>query len=163
DEVRFPESISPNDVREVKRIKARVEAERLPQGADPTRHLKLGRGSLSDIEWLVQLLQLQHGADVESLRTTSTLDAIDAAVEARLLAVQDAATLRDAWVFVARARSALMLWSGKTSDVLPEDRAQLDGIARLLGYPRGSAARFEDDYLRITRQTRRVFERLFYA
>lgn len=163
DGVRFPVSISPNDVREVKRIKARVEAERLPQGADPRRHLKLGRGSLSDIEWLVQLIQLQHGADVESLRTTSTLEALDAAEEARLLSVQDAATLRDAWVFVARARSALMLWSGKTSDVLPEDRAQLDGIARLLGYPRGSAARFEDDYLRITRRSRRVFERLFYA
>ena len=62
--VRYPESIAEQDVREVKRIKARVEAERLPQAADPTRHLKLGRGSLSDVEWFVQLLQLQHGARV---------------------------------------------------------------------------------------------------
>lgn len=162
DGVRFPASISVGDVREVKRIKARVEAERLPQGADPARHLKLGRGSLSDVEWLVQLLQLQHGADIAELRTTSTLAALDAAAGSGLLSVQDAATLREAWVFVARARSALMLWSGKTTDVLPADRTQLDGIARLLGYPRGSAARFEDDYLRITRRTRRLFEKLFF-
>ena len=62
--MRYPEAISREDVREIKRIKARVENERLPQGADPARHLKLGRGSLSDVEWLVQLLQLQHGARI---------------------------------------------------------------------------------------------------
>ena len=60
DPIRYPENISEHDVREVRRVKARVEAERLPRGADPARHLKLGRGGLSDVEWLVQLLQLQH-------------------------------------------------------------------------------------------------------
>lgn len=162
DEVRFPVGIGVRELREVKRIKARVEAERLPQGADPSRHLKLGRGSLSDIEWLVQLLQLEHGADVAALRTTSTLAALDAAVAAKLVPIGDGELLRDTWQFVARARSALMLWSGKTTDVLPGDRAQLEGIAQLLGYPRGSANAFEDAYLRTTRRTRRVFERLFF-
>ena len=60
DPIRYPESLSEQDVREVRRVKARVEAERLPRGADPARHLKLGRGGLSDVEWLAQLLQLQH-------------------------------------------------------------------------------------------------------
>ncbi|MBX3094384.1 MAG: bifunctional [glutamine synthetase] adenylyltransferase/[glutamine synthetase]-adenylyl-L-tyrosine phosphorylase [Cryobacterium sp.] len=162
DEVRYPAQIGDRELREVKRIKARVEAERLPQGADPSRHLKLGRGSLSDIEWLVQLVQLAHASTVGELRTTSTLDALDAAAGAKLIPISDAALLRDTWQFVARARSALMLWTGKTTDVLPGDRAQLEGIARLLGYPRGSAGAFEDSYLRQTRQTRRVFERLFF-
>lgn len=162
DEVRYPADIGNRELREVKRIKARVEAERLPQGADPSRHLKLGRGSLSDIEWLVQLVQLAYASTVDELRTTSTLAALDAAVAAKLIPVSDAALLRDTWQFVARARSALMLWTGKTTDVLPGDRAQLEGIARLLGYPRGSAGAFEDSYLRSTRQTRRVFERLFF-
>src|SRR6185312_5333452 len=80
DEVRYPVAISEADVREVKRIKARVEAERLPQAADPARHLKLGRGSLSDVEWFVQLTELQHGHAVPALRTTSTLRALDVAV-----------------------------------------------------------------------------------
>ena len=163
DEVRYPESISDQAVREVKRIKARVEAERLPQGADPSRHLKLGRGSLSDVEWFVQLLQLSHGAAIPGLRTTSTLDALEASVRHGLVPEEDAAKLQDAWIFAARARSAMTLWSAKTSDVLPRDRQQLEGVARLMGYPTGSASQLEDDYLRVTRLSRTVFERHFYG
>jgi [glutamine synthetase] adenylyltransferase / [glutamine synthetase]-adenylyl-L-tyrosine phosphorylase len=163
DEVRYPASIAPADVREVKRIKARVEAERLPQGADPARHLKLGRGSLSDVEWFVQLLQLQHGARVPGLRTTSTLRALDAAVEAGLVPADDAGKLRAAWVIASRARSAMTLWTAKTADVLPNDRMQLEGVARLLEYPPRSASRLEQDYLRTTRVARQVFEKRFYG
>jgi glutamate-ammonia-ligase adenylyltransferase len=163
DEVRYPTSISPTDVREVKRIKARVEAERLPQGADPSRHLKLGRGSLSDVEWFVQLLQLQHASTFPALRTTSTLTALDAAVEAELVSAADAAKLRAAWIIASRARSAMTLWTAKTADVLPTDRQQLGGVARLLEYPPGGAARLEEDYLRTTRLARQVFERRFYG
>ncbi|WP_395243211.1 bifunctional [glutamine synthetase] adenylyltransferase/[glutamine synthetase]-adenylyl-L-tyrosine phosphorylase [Agromyces sp. MMS24-K17] len=163
DGVRYPESISDRDVREVKRIKARVENERLPQGADPTRHLKLGRGSLSDVEWFIQLIQLQHAADVPSLRTPSTLDALAAGVDAGLVAPEDAQALREAWVFASRARSALTLWLDKTTDVLPVDRSQLEGVARIMGYPSGSATRLEHDYLRVTRRARAVFDRGFYG
>ena len=119
-EVRYPESVSAADVREIKRIKARVEAERLPQGADPARHLKLGRGSLSDVEWFVQLLQLQNGATVPELRTTSTLRALDAAVAADLVPAAEAARLQAAWLIASRARSAITLATAKTTDVLPD-------------------------------------------
>lgn len=163
DEVRYPTAISPADVREVRRIKARVEAERLPQAAEPSRHLKLGRGSLSDIEWLVQLLQLKHAAEIEGLRTTSTLEALTVAQEAELLTSTDVRRLRDAWLFASRIRSAMTLWTSKTSDVLPRDRDQLDGIARLMGYPPRSASRLEDEYLRVTRRARHVFETRFYG
>jgi len=163
DTVRFPADIAEKEVREVKRIKARVENERLPQGTDPLRHLKLGRGSLSDVEWLVQLTQLQWGSRVPSLRTTSTLEALDAAVAADLVSGTDASVLRAAWVFASRARSAVTLWANKNSDVLPSDRKALEGIARLLEYPPGSATTLEEDYLGVTRRARAVFERLFYG
>ncbi|GAA1953396.1 bifunctional [glutamine synthetase] adenylyltransferase/[glutamine synthetase]-adenylyl-L-tyrosine phosphorylase [Agromyces allii] len=163
DTVRYPEQISERDIREVKRIKARVENERLPQGADPTRHLKLGRGSLSDVEWFVQLVQLEHAAAVPALRTTSTLDALDAAVEHDLVTASDAETLRSAWVFASRARSALTLWLERTSDVLPVERSQLEGVSRIMGYPPGSASQLESDYLAVTRRARAVFERGFYG
>ncbi|HEY4224672.1 MAG TPA: bifunctional [glutamine synthetase] adenylyltransferase/[glutamine synthetase]-adenylyl-L-tyrosine phosphorylase [Pseudolysinimonas sp.] len=163
DEVRYPASISEVDVREVKRIKARVEAERLPQAADPARHLKLGRGSLSDVEWFVQLLQLQHAAALPELRTTSTLHALDAAAAADLVPVADSAKLRAAWLIASRARSAMTLWTAKTADVLPTDRQQLEGVARLLEYPPGGAQQLEEDYLRTTRLARQVFERRFYG
>jgi glutamate-ammonia-ligase adenylyltransferase len=163
DTVRYPASIREQDVREVKRIKARVEKERLPQGADPNRHLKLGRGSLSDVEWFVQLLQLQHAAAIPALRTTSTLGALREASAAGLVSEADAATLRAAWVFASRARSAITLWTSTTSDVLPTDRAQLEGVARVMEYPPGSANRLDEDYLAVTRRARAVFERRFYG
>jgi glutamate-ammonia-ligase adenylyltransferase len=163
DEVRYPASISEQEVREVKRIKARVENERLPQGADPSRHLKLGRGSLSDVEWFVQLVQLQHAAAVPELRTTSTLEALTVAVEHGFIDAEDAAKLRDAWLFASRARSAMTLWTNKTADVLPADRVALEGVARLMEYPPGSASRVEEDYLAVTRRARAVFERSFYG
>lgn len=163
DTVRYPAAISETEVREVKRIKARVEKERLPQGADPARHLKLGRGSLSDVEWYVQLLQLENAARIPSIRSTSTLEALAAEEAAELIVHEDAARLRAAWIFASRARSAMTLWLNKTGDVLPGDRRQLEGIARLMEYPPGSATRLEEDYLGVTRRARTVFERLFYG
>ncbi|MCP2030767.1 glutamate-ammonia-ligase adenylyltransferase [Okibacterium sp. HSC-33S16] len=163
DGIRYPSEISEAAVREVKRIKARVENERLPQGADPSRHVKLGRGSLSDVEWFVQLLQLEHGARIPGLRTTSTLTALRVAQENGLVTVESAERLRAAWIFASRLRSAMTLWLNKTTDVLPSDRMQLDGIARVLEYPPGSAAQLEEDYLAVTRRARSVFEKNFYG
>jgi glutamate-ammonia-ligase adenylyltransferase len=148
---------------EIRRIKARVENERLPFGADPLRHLKLGRGSLSDIEWLIQLLQLKHGGKHPSIRTASTLKALSALVTENLLDAHDARVLQESWLLTSRIRSAIYLWSGKRSDLLPKDRKQLEAIARLLGYQKGSATVLEEDYLSKTRRSRMVFERVFYA
>ena len=160
--VRYPEGISVDDVREIRRIKARVEAERLPQGADPARHVKLGRGSLSDVEWTVQLIQLQYAHKHPSLQTTSSVKALRAAVEAGLIDEVDAKKLIDAWIFASRVRSGITIWADKATDVLPQDTRDLEGIARLLNYPPGSASRLEEDYLSITRRARQVVERVFF-
>lgn len=168
DPLRYPEGgLDPADVREVRRIKARVEAERLPRGVDPARHLKLGRGGIADVEWTVQLLQLRHGHAVPGLRTTATLEALDAATTAGLVDPDDARSLTDAWSFASRLRDANVLWSGRSlgvqTDVLPHDRQALAGVARVLGYPSGSAAEVEERYLRTARRARAVVERVFYA
>ncbi|WAB83291.1 bifunctional [glutamine synthetase] adenylyltransferase/[glutamine synthetase]-adenylyl-L-tyrosine phosphorylase [Microcella daejeonensis] len=163
DAVRYPVQLEESAAREIRRMKARIESERLPQGADSSRHLKLGRGSLSDVEWCVQLLQLGHAAAVPELRTTSTLGALTALVDAELLSAEEAVRLREAWLIASRTRSAMTLWSAKTVDVLPTERGQLGGVARLLRYPAGSASQLEEDYLRTTRLARQVFERCFYG
>lgn len=163
DRVRYPSPVDLAATREIKRIKARVESERLPQGVDPSRHLKLGPGSLSDVEWLVQLLQLQHARAVPEMRTTSTLGALRAAESAGLIPASAADRLAEAWRLASRLRSANTLLSGQTSDVLPVDRKKLDGIGRLLEYPPRSATQVEEDYLGTTRRARRVFEKLFYG
>jgi glutamate-ammonia-ligase adenylyltransferase len=163
DSIRYPETVDQQGLREIKRIKARVEGERLPQGADPRRHLKLGPGTLSDVEWLVQLLQLQHAHHIPGMRTTSTIAALDAAVAAELVDEASADRLREAWRLASRLRSAITLLTGQTTDVLPADRRELDAIGRLLGYPDRSATELEEDYLGVTRRARKAFEHLFYG
>jgi glutamate-ammonia-ligase adenylyltransferase len=163
DKYRYPEELAEKSVVEIRRIKARIETERLPQGADPKRHLKLGRGSLSDIEWLVQLMQLKHGNEHPEIRTPRTLDALDALVRCDLMQEHEVKVLRDAWILTSRVRSSGVLWSNKLSDVLSLDRRQLEGMARILEYPRGSASTLEEDYLAHTRRSRQVFERVFFA
>jgi glutamate-ammonia-ligase adenylyltransferase len=140
-----------------------VESERLPRGADPARHLKLGRGGLSDVEWLVQLLQLQHAGKHPKLRTTTTVGALEAATQLGLLARDDADLLAAAWRLASRIRSANVIWSGKASDLLPSSRRDLEAVARWCGYEPGQAAALEEDYLRVSRRARAVFERIFYG
>lgn len=163
DKYRYPAELKANAIVEIRRIKARVESERLPQGADPKRHLKLGRGSLSDVEWLVQLYQMKFGAEHPSIRNPKTLDSLNAMVEAKLIEAHDARVLTEAWTLASRVRSASVLWANKRTDVLPTDRRQLEGLARILEYPAGGATQLEEDYLAHTRRSRMVFERLFFA
>ena len=150
-------------MREIRRVKARVESERLPRGADPARHLKLGRGGLSDVEWLVQLLQLQHAGKHPELRTTSTVEALEAAASLGFLEPDEAALLLQAWRLASRIRSANVIWTGRASDLLPSSRRDLEAVARWCGYQPGNAAALEEDYLRLSRRARAVFERVFYG
>ncbi|NPD06635.1 bifunctional [glutamine synthetase] adenylyltransferase/[glutamine synthetase]-adenylyl-L-tyrosine phosphorylase [Nocardioides sp. zg-1308] len=163
DPLRFPaEGISEADVVEVRRIKARVDDERLPRGADRQTHLKLGRGGLADVEWTVQLLQMRHAGTVEGLRTPQTLPALAAAAEAGLVAGEDAGTLAEAWRLVSRVRNAVTLVRGKPSDQLPRDARERAAVARVLGYPPGSSDEMVNDYLRATRRAHAVVERIFW-
>ncbi|MCW2736080.1 bifunctional [glutamine synthetase] adenylyltransferase/[glutamine synthetase]-adenylyl-L-tyrosine phosphorylase [Nocardioides sp.] len=163
DPLRFPaEGISDSDVVEVRRIKARVDVERLPRGADRHTHLKLGRGGLADVEWTVQLLQMRHAGTHPELRTPQTLPALAAAAAAGLIADSDAQTLAEAWRLVSRVRNAVTLVRGKPADQLPRDARERASVARVLGYPSGSSDAMVNDYLRTTRRAHAVVERVFW-
>jgi glutamate-ammonia-ligase adenylyltransferase len=150
-------------VREIRRIKARVEAERMPRGADPSTHTKLGRGGLADVEWTVQLLQLLHSDTYPELRTTRTLDALEAATARGLVGSADAHVLGHAWRMASRVRNAIVLVRGRASDTLPSDVRELAGVARLVGYPAGQTGDLAEDYRRAARRARAVVEKVFYA
>jgi hypothetical protein len=162
DPYRYPREFTAEQAQQVRRMKARVEHERMPHGADRTRQLKLGRGGLSDVEWLVQLIQLQHAHEVQGLRTTSTLEALNAAVEANLVAAEDAEVLRDAWLLATKIRGGNVLRGVRQSDLLPTLRDALEAVARWSGYTPGNARQLEEDYLRVTRNARKVYERIFF-
>lgn len=161
DNYRYPEQLGSKELTEIRRIKARVETERLPQGADPTRHLKLGRGSVSDVEWLVQLYQLRFGFSDPRLRDLQTLSTLTALSELGRITSEQERTLAEAWLIASRCRSALVLAVDKVLDVLPQDRRALEAMARIMEYPPGGASSLEQHYLAATRRARAVFEELF--
>ncbi|MDH6279586.1 glutamate-ammonia-ligase adenylyltransferase [Prescottella agglutinans] len=162
DKTRYPEGgVSEQAVREIRRIKARVDSERLPRGADPATHTKLGRGGLADVEWTVQLIQLRHAHEVPSLHNTSTLETLDAIGAAELLSETDIELLRDAWLTATKARNALVLVRGKPTDQLPGPGKVLSAVAQVAGWPGGDANEFLDNYLRVTRRAKAVVQRVF--
>ncbi|MFI5767379.1 bifunctional [glutamine synthetase] adenylyltransferase/[glutamine synthetase]-adenylyl-L-tyrosine phosphorylase [Streptomyces sp. NPDC051658] len=164
DPLRYPmEGLGEDAVREIRRLKARMESERLPRGADPTLHAKLGRGGLSDVEWTVQLMQMQHGWAEPGLRTTRTREALAAACAADLIPTEDAQTLDEAWVLATRVRNAVMLVRGRPGDTFPSGPRELTAVGRYLGYEPGHVGDMLDDYRRITRRARAVVEERFYG
>nr|WP_300146305.1 bifunctional [glutamine synthetase] adenylyltransferase/[glutamine synthetase]-adenylyl-L-tyrosine phosphorylase [Propionicimonas sp.] len=163
DHVRYPKGgLSHAQVLEIRKLKARMEAERLPRGGDPGRHVKLGPGGLSDVEWVVQLLQLHHAGGDARLRTTGTLEALAATVDAGLLDEPDAEALRAAWVLASRIRNAIMLLRGRAGDSLPNDVREVAALAQILGYAKGESSLFVEDYRKRARLARQVMDRVFW-
>lgn len=164
DPLRYPaDGLADEAVREIRRLKARMESERLPRGADPKLHAKLGPGGLSDVEWTVQLMQLRHGSAEPGLRTTRTREALAAARAAGLITDDDAATLDEAWVLATRVRNAVMLVRGRAGDTFPSDPRELAAVGRYLGYGPGHVGDMLDGYRRTARRARGVMEELFYG
>ena len=161
------EGLLPQDLREIRRIKARVEAERLPRGIDPARHLKLGPGGLSDVEWSAQVLQLAHAGRIPELRTTSTVGALQAAAQAGVLSADDGGELVAAWILASRLRSAIVLGTGRASgprsQVLPIQIREIRLVGRLIGLGSGRERELEDLYRRSARHARAVAERIVFT
>ncbi len=162
--LRYPDGgLTAAQVAEIRRLKSRMENERIPRGTDKERHLKLGSGGLSDVEWTIQLLQLQHAGARSALRTPSTLQAIDAAEGLELLTAEQAADLREGWVHVSRVRNAIMLVRGRPGDALPVDYREQSAVAELAGYDPGQRSRLVDDTIRVMRRASWVVNQVFWG
>jgi glutamate-ammonia-ligase adenylyltransferase len=161
---RWPEGgLNAAQLSEIRKLKARVEAERLPRGANPAKHTKLGPGGIADVEWTVQLLQLQHARRIPALRSSQTVVALRAARDAGVIDPMDAGHLEAAWTLASRIRNQIMLMRGRGSDSLPSDNRELAGVAELLGYQAGESSHLLADYRRVTRRARIVVDRIFWG
>ncbi|WP_409485488.1 bifunctional [glutamine synthetase] adenylyltransferase/[glutamine synthetase]-adenylyl-L-tyrosine phosphorylase [Arsenicicoccus dermatophilus] len=161
---RYPEGgLDAAQLRDIRRLKARMESERLPRGADRRTHLKLGTGGLSDVEWTVQVIQLQRAYAEPALRVTGTPEAVAAARDAGLLATVEAGLLVEAWTSATRLRNAGMLWRGRPMESVPAGHRDAEGVARLVGRGPGEGQQLVDDYLRVARRVRAVVDRRLYG
>lgn len=164
DKFRYPDDgVSDATIRDIRRMKARVDNERLPRGADRNTHTKLGRGGLSDVEWTVQLLTMMHAHEHPELQNPSTLGTLDALEETGILPAKKAESLREAWLMATDARNALVLVRGKRVDQLPTPGLQLAQVAGAAGWKPEENQYFLDAYLKATRHARRVVDEVFWG
>ncbi len=158
-----PHGLAEPELREIRRLKARMESERLPRGVDPSLHTKLGPGGLSDVEWLVQILQLAHGFQNLEIAITETMSALRAEAKAGLVSQADLVVLESAWKLVMRVRNAAMLVRGRATDMVPTDLIELARVAHMLGYGVRGGQQLTDEYRKATRRARAVIKREFYG
>jgi glutamate-ammonia-ligase adenylyltransferase len=164
DPIRYkPDGLPESELREIRRLKARMESERLPRGIDPGLHTKLGPGGLSDIEWLVQIKQLEHGFKLPQVTNTETMPALRQEVASGLVSQSDFAQLEAAWKLVMRVRNASMLVRGRATDTVPTELIELSRVSHLLGYGLRGGQQLTDEYRRLTRRSRAVIKREFYG
>jgi glutamate-ammonia-ligase adenylyltransferase len=162
-DVTYARPVSADDLTEIRHLKARMERERIPRRTDPRRHFKLGPGSLSDIEFAVQVTQLRLGHENEAMRVTNTQAALSAAVEAGAIDDEQARRLEDAYRFLTRLRNRLFLMHGRSTDTLPTKPEELEALGRAMGFEEAPRQEVEETYLRVTRRARTVAEPLIYG
>ena len=161
----FHTPLSDDETREIQLMKVRVERERIPGGIDPRMHIKLGPGGLSDIQWLVELLQLQSGSADCDLRTSSTRQALLELLHRGKLSQSEYQRAASTWEFGQELRRARVIAAGPSAsknDVIPSNTEQLVAMAMLMGYSREQREEMTTKWLTSSRKMREVFEKLFW-
>jgi glutamate-ammonia-ligase adenylyltransferase len=158
----YPDTLNPDAIRAIRTMKARIERERLGPGEDPDFHLKLGKGGMNDIEFLVQLHQMRFGSQHPKLQTPGTAAALDALAEANYLSSVETRDLIAAYRFCGTLRNRLFLQFGRPIDSLPTDQEELTRLALSLGRSDAPRSSVREEYRRLTRRARRRVEQSFY-
>jgi len=159
----YPESLSLDQVVAIRRMRVRMEEERVRPPDARRFHFKLGYGSLADVQFAVELSLMRHGFAHPEVRRTHTLEALEALSAARLLEDSVARSLADAYVFLSEIKGALELERRLPVESLPPAPEAQAALARRLGYGDRARQRLLEDYRRITRKARLAMERVFYG
>lgn len=155
--------LRPEDVREIRRLRQRIEHELAREGHGRI-NIKTGRGGLIDIEFLTQMLQLCYGAREPRVRVRSTLGALAALAEVGVLAADDHALLVDGYRFLRRVENALRLAYDRPVEDLERGRTDVSMVAKRMGV-QGTADEVRDvlwrEYERRREAIRACYERGF--
>lgn len=128
--------------------------EKLEAGTTP-RNLKRGAGGLNDVEFLVQLMQLKHGAARPEVLVPNVWAALDALEAARLLPAPEAVALRAGYSFLRQVEARLRIVTDRPLTEMPDAADDVAKLARRLGFE--SASAFVAEHRRVTGEIRRVY------
>ena len=157
----YPEYLPVEHVGAIRRMRERIERERVRPPDAGRFHFKLGYGSLADVQFAVELSMMRFGGRHPEVRTRGTLDAIERLAEARLIEDGTARALGEAFVFLTDVKNALEIDRRVHAEAIPADPHEQVVLARRLGYEEYPRQTFLEDYRRITRRARRAMERVF--
>ncbi len=147
---------------EIRRLRARMESEIAKERAGHF-NIKTGRGGMVDVEFIVQYLQILHGAAHPKVQVGNTLQALAALEGEGILALADRVALESGYKFLRRLENRLRLVHDQSINDLSGDRAYLLKLARRLGYPkrpRRPDEVFLEEYRQVTEKIRAIFDRL---
>ena len=155
---RYPRSLGEGIFREMSEMKARIEKEVVRAG-EIDRNVKLGRGGIRDIEFIVQSLQVLHGGKNPFLQTPQTLLGLPKLADYQLLPQADADFLRTAYPFLRDVEHRIRMEEQRQTHTLPAAEPALGRIARLMGYSETPA--FQEALARQMNGVRSIYERIF--
>ncbi|HYG72043.1 MAG TPA: hypothetical protein VEC15_07120 [Actinomycetota bacterium] len=158
----YPEYLPVERVGEIRRMRERIERERVRPPEASRFHFKLGYGSLADVQFAVELSLMRFGGARPEVRTVRTLDAIERLASARLIEDAAALALGEAFVFLTDVKNALEVDRRLHAEALPPSGDEQLALARRLGYEEYPRQTFLEEYRRVTRRARRAMERVFY-
>ncbi|HWM25053.1 MAG TPA: bifunctional [glutamate--ammonia ligase]-adenylyl-L-tyrosine phosphorylase/[glutamate--ammonia-ligase] adenylyltransferase [Chthoniobacterales bacterium] len=153
----FPRSPTPDVLEEIAGIKRRIERD-IVGHEKIGRDVKLGAGGIREIEFVVQALQLLHGARHAFLQETSTLKALPVLAELELLPRGEARLLESGYRFLRRVEHRLQIEAEQQTHTVPENPEALRRLARSLGFP--SPEKFNAALREEMQQIRGVFRRV---
>lgn len=156
---RYPRSLE-GAPREVAAMKQRIENEVVKSG-ELDRNVKLGRGGIREIEFLVQTQQLLHAGRIPFLQESHTLRALEKLVQYGKLEPRQAIDLSQAYAFLRDLEHRLQMEAGRQTHVLPTSSSARQRLAALMECK--GLAQFEKQLEIHTRRVRKYFEKYFRA
>lgn len=155
----YQHRIEESVVQSIRHNKRRLEQK--IAGADEAEiNVKEGVGGIRDVEFLIQLMQLLAGGAHPSVRTGSTLVALDSLAAIGLLTEEERDVLRESYLFLRTVEHRLQLLDDRAVRCLPRGQRALNALGRTLAYLDGAA--FEKAYRAHTHRVHALFTRLFY-
>jgi glutamate-ammonia-ligase adenylyltransferase len=158
----YPEYLPVERVAAIRRMRERIERERVRPPEAARFHFKLGYGSLADVQFAVELSLMRFGGAHPEVRARGTLEAIERLAEGRFIEDGVARALGEAFVFLSDVKNALEVDRRVHAEAIPPAPEEQAALARRLGYEEYPRASFLEDYRRITRRARRAMDRVFY-
>jgi glutamate-ammonia-ligase adenylyltransferase len=156
-----PDGLTLDRVVEVRRMRERIERERVKPPEAARFHFKLGRGSLADVQFAVELSLMRFGGEHPEVRSRRTLEAIERLAAGRHLEDHVARDLAEAFVFLSDVKNVLEMDRRVHAEAVPPGPDEQTALARRLGFEEYPRQAFLERYLHVTRRCRRAMERVF--